>query len=120
MWSSDIAYLTCGEGDMYLCAIRDEHSRRVLGWPRSESAGAAGSEALWSSFKHECYYRRVFATKTELMAAVDNWMQFYNSRRGIRRSGCSHHRLRPDAVLCKGEASSRICARERRLEIQYS
>ena len=89
MRSSDITYLTCGEGDMYLYTIRDEHSRRVLGWPRSESAGAAGSEALWSSFKHEWCYRHAFATKTELIAAVDNWMRFYNSRRGIRRSGCS-------------------------------
>lgn len=41
----------------------------------------AGAESLWSSFKHECYYRHAFATKPELIAAVDNWMRFYNDRR---------------------------------------
>lgn len=139
VWSSDITYLCCGEGDMFLCAIRDEHSRRALGWAvddhmRTElvtraveravfvrahrcggvilhsdrgsqytahdmalacathglrrSMGAtgicwdnAGAESLWSTFKHECYYRHAFATKTELIAAVDNWMNFYNNQR---------------------------------------
>lgn len=139
VWSSDITYLSCGEGEMSLCAIRDEHSRRVLGWAvadhmRAElvvhavdravfvrggrcrgtilhsdrgsqytaavtaeacarhgllrSAGAtgicwdnAGAESLWSTFKHEFYYRHTYATKTELIAAVDNWVHFYNRRR---------------------------------------
>lgn len=139
VWSSDITYLTCGEGDMYLCAIRDEHSRRALGWNTDDhmrtelvttavdravsvrgrrvggvilhsdrgsqytagdmatacdehglrrSMGAtgicwdnAGAESLWSTFKHECYYRHTYATKAELIAAVDNWMQFYNNQR---------------------------------------
>jgi putative transposase len=139
VWSSDITYLTCGEGDMFLCAIRDEHSRRALGWATDDhmrtelvttsvdravftrggrargtlmhsdrggqytahdmatacsrhglrrSMGAtgvcwdnAGAESLWSTFKHECYYRHVYATKLELIAAVDNWMHFYNNRR---------------------------------------
>ncbi|GLC11018.1 MULTISPECIES: IS3 family transposase [Mycobacterium] len=139
VWSSDITYLTCGEGDMYLCAIRDEHSKRVLGWTVADhmltalvtdalaqavavrgghlsgtimhsdrgvqytakamvqacadaglrrSMGAtgicwdnSGVESLWSTFKHEFYYRHVFATKSELVAAVDKWMDFYNNQR---------------------------------------
>lgn len=139
VWTSDITYLTCGEGDMYLCAIKDEHSKRVLGWAvadhmRTElvtdavemavrtrggrargtimhsdrgsqytahamakacqphgllrSMGRtgvcwdnAGAESLWSTFKHEHYYRHSYVHKTELIAAVDNWMHYYNTTR---------------------------------------
>ncbi|MEV3965697.1 DDE-type integrase/transposase/recombinase [Nocardia sp. NPDC050193] len=124
VWTSDITYLTCGEADMYLCAIKDEHSKRVLSWSvadhmrtelvtdtldmavaarggrgrgivlhadrgsqytasamaaacrrhglhRSMAATGicwdnAGAESLWSTFKHEHYYRHTYATKAEL------------------------------------------------------
>ena len=139
VWLTDITYLTCGEGDMFLCAIRDGHSRKVLGYSIAEhighemvttaldravatrggscrgtilhsdrggeytahltaaacfrhglrrSMGATGicwdnspAESFWSTFKHEEYYRHVYATKSELVAAVDNWIVFYNTGR---------------------------------------
>ena len=139
VWLTDITYLTCGEGDMFLCAIRDGHSRKVLGYSIADhigadmvtdaidraastrggrcrgtilhsdrggeytahltaascfrhglrrSMGATGvcwdnspSESFWSTFKHEEYYRHVYATKSEIVAAVDNWIVFYNTER---------------------------------------
>lgn len=145
VWLTDITYLSCGEGEMFLCAIRDGHSRRVLGYSVADhigadmvttaieaavavrggdcrgtvmhsdrggeytanltaqacfrhglrrSMGATGicwdnspAESFWSTFKHEEFYRHVYATKTELVAAVDNWVRFYNSTRRHSRLG---------------------------------
>jgi putative transposase len=39
------------------------------------------AESFWSTFKHEYYYRHTFATRAELVAAVDNWISRYNHER---------------------------------------
>jgi putative transposase len=36
VWTSDITYLSTGEGWLYLCAVRDGCSRRVVGWAIDE------------------------------------------------------------------------------------
>jgi putative transposase len=160
VWLTDITYLTCGESEMFLCAIRDGHSRKVLGYSIAEhisaemvtdaidravasrgghchgtilhsdrggeytahltakacfrhglrrSMGATGicwdnspAESFWSTFKHEEYYRHVYATKTELVAAVDKWIRFYNSMRRHSAIGM----LSPDTY----EKSLRVAA----------
>ena len=36
LWTSDLTYLKIGTGDVYLSAVRDEGSSRVLGWQLAE------------------------------------------------------------------------------------
>ena len=41
----------------------------------------AGAESFWSTFKHEHYYRHTYTTRAELVAAVDNWIDWFKTGR---------------------------------------
>lgn len=43
VWTTVVTYLTCGEGDMFLCAVRDGHTRRVLGYSIADHIGGTWS-----------------------------------------------------------------------------
>ena len=106
VWCADITYIQMRRGFLYLVAIMDWASRKVLAWRLSntmdaEFCVAALEEAiarygrpdmdgrgrwmdnvlierLWRSLKYECVFLNAFETGSEARSGIGRWISYYN------------------------------------------
>ena len=106
VWCTDITYIPMRKGFLYLVAVMDWYSRKVLSWRLSStmevefctkvlkeadvkiSMDGRGrwidnrmTERLWRSLKYECVYVRAFETDQQAKRDIGNWMTDYNTER---------------------------------------
>ena len=102
VWSTDITYIRLLRGFVYLAAILDWHSRKVLAWQftstvftsRLAQAGIRISmdgrgrahdnifvERLWRSVKYEEVYPNGYDTLDEAYHGLHRYFEFYNHQR---------------------------------------
>ena len=77
VWITDFTYLRCAQGWVYLCAVRDAHSRRVLGYAMGEQQSTdlvitaldmAATEQVFGHLKDEFLPRPGLANLRELQS----------------------------------------------------
>jgi putative transposase len=107
LWVADITYIETREGWLYLAAILDLYSRKIVGWAMSEHIDTslvlkalamallhasmsrkancydnATMESFWSTLKLELIYRRDFATRSQARTEIFDYIEaFYNRHR---------------------------------------
>ena len=88
VWAMDITYVPMARGFVYLAAVMDWASRRVLAWRVSISMDGKGCwrdnvfvERLWKSIKCEEIYLHAYNTASDARAGIAKYFMFHNQRR---------------------------------------
>ena len=107
VWCADITYIPMRRGFLYLVAIMDWATRKVLAWKLSNTMDTSFDftavlkgfevrismdgrgrwmdnvfiERLWRSLKYECVYLHAFETGSELRTGLGQWITHYNTQR---------------------------------------
>jgi transposase InsO family protein len=80
-WIADFTYVWTAEGWLYVAAVIDLFSRRVIGWSGNVWDNAA-MESFFSSLKTERVGRKTYRTRDEARADVFDYIErFYNPKR---------------------------------------
>ena len=90
LWVADVTRNPCGEGVLWLAAVRDVFSNRIVGWKTSDRCNTelALREDFFSTLEIELVYRTSWRTREQaenaLFAHIDGW---YNRERIQARLG---------------------------------
>jgi len=86
-----------GAGFVYLVAVIDWYSRKVLSWRLSNTLDNVFVERLWRSIKHEDVYLKGYATMSELLIGMTEYFVHYNTQRPHQALGYAtpNHVYRP-------------------------
>ena len=87
VWTSDITYLRTGEDWLYLCAVRDGCSRRVIGWAIDEHLG---TDLVTSAVAMAVAMRGELAG--EVILHADRGCQYTSAQ--LARFACDHNLVR--------------------------
>jgi putative transposase len=84
-WIADFTYIWTAEGWLYVAAVVDLFSRRVVGWSMSRSGNVwdnAAMESFFSSLKTERTAAKTYRSRDEAKADVFDYIErFYNAKR---------------------------------------
>lgn len=95
VWATDITYIRLPHGMVYLVAIIDLYSRKILSWRLSDNMRV---ERTWKTVKYEFVFLYEWSSKGQLEKGLDGFIKTFNKERPHEALGYQT----PDEVYERG------------------